>query len=400
LAVFYILFSNIHVGAQDLQDSLPPLPVGKEKYEAYGKKMRLGPFVLHPIASEQIRWCDNIFLHEEDEVSDVASVTELGIRADLVYKQKGYLLNLLKCNYNAYIEYDNESNLEYMYRADGKCKLSDIFSLDGRIDFQHRSEPVEIMFTERLDRNIVSGLVGLDIITRAKKLSFRAEVKEKNYNFYGNTFGTIDHNDFYFNGLGRYKYSEKTSFGGRLGIGDVAYTEDVLNNYKYFTVGAFAEGKLKPKLKYSIEAGFFGQMVDTENNPAYEDEYAGPYWVLGMQYDISEKCLLKTSLQRRVTYHVAVNYQVIDKLDADFKWKVLTKTTLHCRCAFELSNPSGDDETVAADACRFIGGVAGYYRIKKYLYAGLDYEFVRRLSGMADASYYANKIGAHISFAF
>ena len=385
-------------GQETLKEQLPWLPLGNEEYEPYGQKLRLGPFILHPIASEALMWNDNIFLQQRDRISDIVSVTEVGIRADIVYKQDAYLLNLLKGRYNAYFDYSGESNIEYIYRADGKYVFSRMFSLDGYLQFEHQVEPTEILFSERYARNVLSALIGLDYKTRSEKVSFRVEVEEKNYNFFGKIYGRIDHNEAYIRLQGLYHWTEKTSVGGRIGYGMLTYSEDYLNDYDYITVAPFVEGELKPKLKYFAEVGFFSQMVDVVNNPD-DEEYSGPYWGLSVQYEVSEKLFLKASIQRRIEYHSAVNYQVLDKLEGDVHWRLRPKMMFRLRWALESSKPSVKDG-VADDAWRAVAGLAYYYRIKDYLYAGIDYEYIRRSSGMPLASYYVNKLYLHISFAF
>ncbi|MCX7704371.1 MAG: outer membrane beta-barrel protein [Planctomycetota bacterium] len=383
---------------ESLEEKIPWLPVGNERYEPYGT-LKAGPFRIHPFASEQVMWFDNIFLQQRYRESDFLSVTELGARADLIYDQKAFLLNLLKLKYNYYLNHSEASNFEYSYRCEGRYCLSRLLSFDGRAEYSHIVEPTEVLFAEKVERDIIDVLLGLDIKTTSDKLSFRAEVQEKNYNFSEKIYDAIDHNEFYFNGLGRYKYSEKTNFGARLGYGMLTYPEDVLNDHSYFTLGAFAEGELWTKVKYFAELGFLMQMVDVKNNPD-DSEYTGPYCGISAQYIATEKWVLKAAFQRRIEYHAAVNYQVVDKLEGDFQWKIRPKIMLHLRCALELFNPSGDDPDIAAFGWRTIAGAACYYRIKDYLYAGVDYEHTRRLSHMELASYYANKFYIHITLAF
>lgn len=398
--VFLTLLSSSYLAGQEtLKERLPWLPLGREEYEPYGQKLRLGPFILHPIASEAVMWDDNIFLQEENRISGIISVTEIGIRADMVYKQKAYLLNLLKGRYNHYFNYSKESNFEYLYRANGKYVFSRTLSLDGYLRFEHQVEPVEILLSERYARNVLNMLVGLDFRTRSEKLSFRAEIEEKNYNFFGKVYGRVDHNEVYARLQGLYHWTPKTSLGGRIGYGMLTYTEDLQNDYNYITVAPFAQGELKPKLKYFAEVGFFLQTIVTENGTNIK-EYSGPYWALSAQYEATEKLLLKASLQRRIEYHTSVSYQVVDKLEGRLQWKIRFKMMFGARLSFEFSNPSVDDGVVAGKAWRAVAGVSYYYRILDYLYLGADYEHIHRSSDMPLASYSANRFYLHISFAF
>jgi hypothetical protein len=397
--LFFIALSTTFVYAQEeIIQELPWLPVGNERYEPYGT-LRVGPFRLHPFASEQLMWYDNIFLLQRDREADFVSVTEAGARGDLLFANKAYLLNLLKLRYNYYMSHSDASNFEFLYRSEGKYFINRMFTLNGYLSFERNVEPTSVLFTDRFEKYLLDLLLGLDIKTSSEKLSFRAELSEKNYSFAGKIYGTVDHNEIYFNGLGRYKYSEKTNFGGRLGYGAVTYSENTLNDNSYFTLGGFAEGELWTKIKYFAELGFLMQMVDVRNNPD-ESEYTGPYWAIGAHYATMEKWVLKASIQRRIEYHVAVNYQVVDKIEGDFQWKFSPKIMFHFRGALELANPSGEDPHIAAFAWRAVVGASGYYRIKDYLYAGIDLEHTRRLSHMPLSSYYANKLYVYISLAF
>lgn len=382
LATSVTLFPALAQEEEDPRITPPSLKIGNEYYQPKGR-ITAGPIRLHPFLNEQITYDDNIYLTQRYRTSDTIFTTEAGCRADLYVFKHSFLLGYRALSHT-YLEESDANNVEQA--GDLFCGFKGKnLTISLKDSYQRLVNPVSIWQAERMRRSENEAV--LSALYEAAKSSIELIVTDNSADYRQKVFNYLDYNEIVFTLTSKYKYSPKTSLVLRADYGDFNFSKNVLNDYTYFQILAGVDGEVSGKTRYLLEVGFTSQEANRKPNTAAKQEFSGITALAKVAHSISDKTSAEVSFLRQLEYGVLSNYQIVDKLEGSFRYLWTEKIGSSARFFFESAN-QGSVETGPQPryTWRVGSGIAAWYEIKDYLYAGVDYEYRRKLSHAHDLS--------------
>jgi len=349
------------------------------------------------LASEEVKYDDNIYLTNSDKKDSFISSTKLGAKYEAQIPNTS-LKGLFSAvgGYNAYTE-KNDKNGYWDALAIAEISNKN-FTLGDR--FLLTSDPVNSEQTERAKR-INNNAYASFITSKEKMFSLGFKVSDDYTRYFEDEFKALNRNRINA-GIGAYyNISSKTSLFAEYTYTDIDYDKNKDNNSYGGIVALGVEGQIASKVKGTAKATYNYRNYD--HDLAGYDNYADLFgYEVSLAWTPTSRNLIKLTGERTFEETLFTNNRYfIDTGVNLYMAQRINKLTLGLNLGYdnlayqkEVSNIKRKDDvyTVRPEID---------YQLKDWLNIGAWYQFRKRASNMSDDyEYDNNRVGAYIKAIF
>lgn len=366
--------------------------------------IHIGTLEIHPFASIEQKYDDNIFLEpkkEENEDWITATGVGFGLKMPLVPDREDDFTFQAKygANFIAYRDYTRQNRVDHNISALIDCKFSNDFTFKIEDDFQKTAERSnsEITFLEKRFRNITQAVLGY----MREKIGFDFGYKNIRDNY--NNLNNLDRYEHVFTTTGYYRFLPKTSIFGEYNFGRIIYDNNNTNSdsrYHQYRLGI--KGQIAPKLSGVAKAGY--RQTDYKNTD--KKNFKGFATFVNVTYDLKERTVLNIYAERsseESTYSTN-SYFEYNKIGLKVDHELLDRLFLVSAGNYEFNkypDETTEDSITAKRKDKIWSGSIGLrYEIKEWASLETGYEYKQRDSEFHSFDYRDNKITAKINFLF
>jgi len=366
--------------------------------------LHIGALEIHPFASVEQKYDDNIFLEPKNqEDDDWITTTTLGLdlnmpiipgrEEDFTFKAK-YAASFLK-----FWDYTKQDRVDHDISALADFKFSNDFTFKIEDNFQKTAEPPnnELTALEKRFHNTVQAVLGY----MREKIGF--DFGYKNIRDDYNNFHELDKYEHVFTTTGYYQLFPKTSIFGEYNFGKIIYDNNTSNSdseYHQYRLGV--KGQIAPKLTGLVKAGY--KKTDYKNSS--KKDFAGFTTLVNVTYDLKERTTLNAYLERgseESTYSTN-SYFEYNKGGLELDHELLDRLFLVGGGYYQI-NKYPDQTTEGSITARrrdkvWDGTVGLRYEIKDWVFLETNYEYKQRDSKFATFDYKDNRFSTKVSLTF
>lgn len=349
------------------------------------------------IASEEIKYDDNIYLTKSDKKDSFISTTRLGALYGMQVPNSSLKANFAAIGgYNAYTE-DNGKNgywdaLVQADLANENMSLGDIFVLT--------SDPANAELTDRAKR--INNIAYFNYITSKKKMfSFGVKLSDIYTKYLKDEWEGLNRNRLNLGAGVYYNLSEKTSFFLEYTYTILSYQKNDDSDSKGGTVALGVEGQIAPKIKGTAKATY--NYRDYDKSLAGYKNYADLFgFDVSLAWEPTTRNLVRLGAHRNFEETIFTNnrYFVLTGVELYASQKVVEKVTLSLTLGYDnLAYPEEAYGVKRSDDLYTIRPEIGY-QIKDWLSSGIWYQYRKRDSNISSVEYDNNRAGIYLKATF
>jgi hypothetical protein len=292
----------------------------------------------------------NVNLEESDEDAETVVVPFLRLRLEYAERQVDAAADVL-VNWKYYIpDHEASDDEERVY---GRVRfLGPKLSLEASEVFQHVSDPVDVVFADRVDR-LLSGTIGRARLEASSVFALESELDLHVVRFQEKAFDEGDNWSFRA-GLGLAARMSST-------LEAVAQAGPFLIDYRYSTGappdvdGLFARaglrGDLLPQLSLTALLGAARATSDDFDSGLEREEEETGEAEVHLRYEASAKLVLYGDYSRRFAFALGTDpFQVVNRWIGSAEWEATSDIHVVARAQYDRAETSGGLEREYASA--------------------------------------------------
>jgi hypothetical protein len=368
-----------------------------------GVSRRLGDWDARFFGSEMLVADDNIFLTDEDRVSDLIAVTTLGAHlaregAAAAAEITGAVTveNYLRNPSQDAVEGYGRLGAQWGMRKGFLRVLDEAVRRQDAIQFATPGaggSSLPVLGADRTSQFSNEAQLALgfhDDVTAA-------EVRYGNsYWNYGQGVDALDAVQHAGMLILRWRYSPKLEWNATGEYRDLRYLERVQNDYTARAGYLGFRWALSPKTVAWVKAGYMGQDVRPTGTIGDDEAFHGPVGALGTEWEASAKLKVDAQYSRDIYPTLGSNFQDTHLLGSTVHWQASPLWSILARGTLQQSRASFTDERARYYTLLFRIG----YRPSDRVEIALQYDYRARRSPLAAGGYDDNRLGLQISFGF
>lgn len=366
--------------------------------------IHIGDIEIHPVASIEEKYDDNIFLETNNqEDDDWITSAILGVNLEKTIapeRMDDFLFNL---NYAAsFIEFSDhtdQNRADHNLTALADFKFSNDFTLKLEDGLQKTADPPnsEITGLEKRLRNSANLVLGY----MREKIGFDAGYRNTRDDY--NVLSNLDRYTHEYTATGYYQVFPKTSFFGEYNYGKIIYDDSATNsdsNYNQFRLGV--RGQIAPKLTGVAKAGY----KKTNYKTSGKKDFKGFASFVNVTYELQERTSLNIYAERssEESAYSTNSYFEYNQLGLKIDHKLLENLSLISGGYYQLNKYPDETTESSVTAKRkdqlWDGNVGLLYKMKDWISLQTDYEYKQRESEFDNFDYKNNKVTAKVNLVF
>lgn len=366
--------------------------------------LHIGALEIHPFASVEQKYDDNIFLEPKNQEDDdwiTTTILGFGLKMPLVPGREEDFILKLKYDADFIKFWDNtkQDRFDHNILAIADLKFANDFTLKIRDQFQKTADPPnsETTSLEKRFRNSSQAVLGY----MREKIGFDFGYENTRDDY--NNLNDLDRYEHVFTTTGYYQLFPKTSILGEYNFGKIIYDNNNTNSdseYQQYRLGI--KGQIAPKLTGLVKAGY----KKTDYKDSSKKDFTGFTTFVNVTYDLKERTTLNVYAERgseESTYSTN-NYFEYDKGGLKLDHELLERFFLVGGGYYQL-NKYPDQTTEGSVTARrkdkvWDGTVGVRYEIKEWVNMEANYEFKKRDSKFSTYDYKDNRYTVKINFMF
>ena len=366
--------------------------------------IHIGTLEIHPFASVEQKYDDNIFLEPKDqEDDDWITTTTLGLdlnmpiipgrEEDFTFKAK-YAASFLK-----FWDYTKQDRVDHNISALADFKFSNDFTFKIEDNFQKTADSPnnELTALEKRFCNIAQTVFGY----MREKIGF--DFGYKNIRDDYNNLNDLDRYEHVFTTTGYYQLFPKTSIFGEYNFGKIIYDNNNTNSdSKYHQYRLGIKGQIAPKLSGLAKAGY----KETDYKNTGKKNFKSFTTFANVTYDLKDRTTLNIFAERssEESTYSSNSYFEYNKIGLKIDHELLEKLFLVSGGYYQLNkypDETTEDSTTAKRKDKLWDGSIGIrYEMKEWLFLETDYEYKQRDSKFATFDYKDNRFSTKVSLIF
>jgi hypothetical protein len=441
LALALLVALLFNVGIVRAQDAIRPSLAGEAAAEARRQQidkipynLQLGPMKFRLSATMGIEYNDNINLAEDGSYLFPSSPTPILIttepQSDVILRPQVNInalwpitaLNTFKIDlgvgYAFYLDHSNY-NTNGILVAPGSQLAFDIFVSDFRINLHDRfsleQDPVaEVALSNVADYGRFQNTAGVAVLWDLNQAV--VTVGYDHYTFISTTdaFDYLDRNAEIFSASIGFTPSSTMTVGVEGSFVDTYYDQNLLNDSRTYSVGAFVETQITSYLKLRVAGGY--QKIDFDNTGLVNDFHdLNDYYANALlSHRVNAVLTQNLSVGHETQLGVNSNYVKLNYVRHTTSWNILYHTLFSTELFYEDADDSGGsgilfgpipgvpnvNPFVAEHIHRYGGALTLGYQLTPHVTLGLRYQYTQKDSDQPLRDYRQNRIALDGTYSF
>lgn len=366
--------------------------------------IHIGTLEIHPFASVEQKYDDNIFLEPDDqENDDWITTTTLGIGLEMPIVPEREKDFLFKAKYAADIirfwDHTNQNRVDHTVQVLADFNFANDFTLKLEERFKKTADPPnsELTALEKRFRNRAQIIFGY----KREKIGFDLGYRNTRDDY--KNLNNLDKYEHTITTTGYYQIFPKTSVFAEYNFGTINYDDNTTNSDSEYHQGRMGvKGKIAPKLTGVVKAGYKYTSYDESS----KSDFKGFTLFGNLTYELKERTTLNIYGERasiESTYKTN-SYFESNKIGLKLDHQLLQRLFFVAGGFYQL-NEYPDETTEGTQTAKrkdhiWDGNVGLRYEIKDWASVETNYEYKQRDSKFGTFDYKDNKISAKVSFVF
>ncbi|MFH1776615.1 MAG: outer membrane beta-barrel protein [Candidatus Omnitrophota bacterium] len=367
--------------------------------------IHLSTLEIHPFASVEQKYDDNIFLEPSNyENDDWITTTTLGVGLEMpIVPQREDDFNF-KAKYAAdIIEFWDEtkqSRVDHTVSANADFDFANDFTLKLGDNYRKTADPPnsELTALEKREKNTGQVMLGY---AEGGELSFELGYKHILDDY--NTLNNLDKTEQVITAIVYYQIFPKTSVFGEYNNGKINYDLNTTNSDSKYNQGFLGlKGEIAPKLTGLAKIGY----KDANYNDASKKDFTGLTTWLNLTYNLMERSTLNIYGENSSTEstYSTNSYFNSNKIGVRFDHELYLRLFLAAGGAYELNKypvaTTVNSVTAKREDDILSFSISLRYEIKEWASIQAGYEYKERDSNFTAFDYKDNKISAKAALTF
>lgn len=423
------------------QDAIRPSLAGEEAAESRRQSidnipynLQLGPMKLRFSATLGFEYNDNINLAEDASAflpsptgpvlvttqrqSDFIIRPQVNINALWPITQLNTLKLDLGVGYAFYMDHSNYNTNGVLVNPGSQIAF-DIFVSDFRINLHDRfsleQDPVaEVALSNVADYGRFQNTAGISVLWDLNAAV--ATLGYDHYNFISTTsvFDYLNRNAEMVNGSIAFTPSSTMSVGLEAAFVDTYYDQNILNDSKTYSAGAFLETQITSYLKLRVAGGY--QNINFDNTGLVNDPHdLHDYYANALlSHRVNSVLTQNISAGHETQLGINSNYVRLNYVRHTTNWNILYHTLLSTELFYEDADDSGGsgplflpvpgvalfNPFVAEHIHRYGGAFSLGYQLTQHVTLGLRYQYTQKDSDQPLRDYSQNRVSVDGTYSF
>jgi hypothetical protein len=423
------------------QDAIRPSLAGEAAAEARRQSidkipynLEVGPIKFRFSATMGVEYNDNINLAEDGSAvffsptgpilittqpqSDVILRPQVNVNALWPITQLNTLKLDLGVGYAFYLDHSNYNTTGVLINPGSQIAF-DIFVNDFRINFHDRfsleQDPVaEVALSNVADYGRFQNTAGVSVLWDLNQAV--VTLGYDHYTFISTTdaFDYLDRNAEIFSGSIGFTPSSTVTVGLEGSFVDTYYDQNVLNDSRTYSGGAFLETQITTNLKLRVAAGY--QKIDFDSGGLVNDPHnLNDYYANALlSHRVNAVLTQNLSIGHETQLGVNSNYVKLNYVRHTTTWNIFYHTLFSTELFYEDADDSGGsgllfqpipgvpniNPFVAEHIHRYGGAVTLGYQLTPHVTLGLRYQYTQKDSDQPLRDYRQNRIALDGTYSF
>jgi len=423
------------------QDAVRPSLAGEEASEARRQtidkipyNLELGPMKLRFSATIGVEYNDNINLAEDASAllpsptgpvlvttqrqSDFIIRPQVNVNALWPITQLNTLKLDVGIGYAFYMDHSSYNTNGVLINPGSQIAF-DIFVGDFRINLHDRfsleQDPVaEATLSNVADYGRFQNTAGLSVLWDLNAAV--ATIGYDHYNFISTTsdFDYLNRNAEMVNGSIAFTPTSTISVGPEAAFVDTYYDQNILNDSKTYSAGAFLEMQITTNLKLRVAGGY--QKIDFDNTGLVDDPHdLNDYYANALlSHRVNSVLTQSISAGHETQLGINSNYIKLNYVRHTANWNILYHTLLSTELFYEDADDSGGsgplfvpvpgallfNPFVAEHVHRYGGALSLGYQLTQHVTLGLRYQYTQKDSDQLLRDYSQNRVSFDGTYSF
>ena len=366
--------------------------------------LHIGALEIHPFASLEQKYNDNIFLEQDNQENDdwiTTTTLGFGLKMPLVAQREEDFL--LKAEYAADIiefwDYSGQSRIDHSISTTADFLFANDVTFKLKDNFKKTADPAtsELTALEKRLRNTVEAVLGY------KREKIGVDLGYTNIREDYDALDSLDKYEHVLTATGYYELFPKTSILCEYNFGQIIYDDNATNSdseYNQWRIGL--EGEIASKLTGVVKAGF----KSTSYDDASRSDFNGFTLFANLTYKMRERSTLNIYGERESvesTYRTLSHYES-NKIGLTLDHQLLERLFLVLADSYQFNKYPDETTENSLTAKRkdtiWDGKIGLRYEIKDWLHMETGYEYKQRDSKFATFDYKNNIFSVKATFVF
>jgi hypothetical protein len=365
--------------------------------------LKLGPALVNLSSGLQLEFNDNITLSEHNKESDLIVRPSIGASVRWQVTELNALSLDLGVGYAKYVshsEFDTEnlliapnSNVSFnVYVGDFRITLFDQFSIQ-----QNPVDEITLSQVGKFER--FQNSAGLTVTWDLNAVTIVSGYTNYLFRSLDSQFKFLDRTEQQFFTAAAIRLNDATTIGVRGTGGIVIYDQPFQNDGFIYSFGPFVEAQLTPYMKVELEGGYQGGSFDTGGLNGDKSNLSGFYGRLLLTHRLNRYWTDGLSIGHEATIGLTTNTTTLTYVRYNASWRVNSRTNLDLAAFYEHGGDSpGVFQSENVDRVGFSVGIS--YNLGRHTVMSLGYQYLDRVSDLADRSYRQNQLLWTLTYVF